>query len=450
MDKLEAAAIWEKILDALRHEVDVESVELWLASVTVIGVENSFFRIQVPNKFFSDHIGSNYQARIEEQLKSLTGSDLALAYDISKDLSSLIPASDPIETARPQSEFSLSDLNPRYTFGSFVVGDSNKFAHGVAEGVAKNPGSQYNPFFIYGGVGLGKTHLMHAIGHAMKKSRGNSRVLYTTSEQFVNEYIDSLRYDKPESFRNKYRSLDCLLIDDIQFLMGKGRSEEEFFYTFNALCDSHKQIVVASDRAPKDMAPFEQRMISRLSWGPVADIKAPDLETRIAILRKKVENERIPIPGDVLFYIASVIKSNIRELEGALIRLVAFSSLTGVPLDVDVAREQLRDSLGAGEPDNVRVETIQREVAEQWSVEMRDMKSSERRREVVFPRQIAIYLATRMTELSTTDIGKAFGGKDHSTVVHSRDKIKKMVETDPFFSQKINKTMERIRSVDSL
>jgi len=283
----------------------------------------------------------------------------------------------------------------------------------------------------------------------MKKVHPNARVLYTTSEEFVNEYINSLRYDKPDAFRNKFRNLDCLLIDDIQFLIGKGRSEEEFFYTFNSLYNSRKQIVVASDRAPKEMAPLEQRLISRLEFGVVSDIKPPDLETRIAILRKKAEAERLSIPDDVTLYIATALKSNIRELEGALIRLTAFSSLTGVPLTVQVSREQLKDTVSMDESVNVRVETIQREVADQWAIDPKDMKSRSRRREVSFPRQIAMYLATQLTEMSTTQIGEAFGGRDHSTVVHARDKIRELIDKDPYFMEKINKTTEHIKTVDN-
>jgi len=449
VDNLEPAIVWKEIIDSLRPELGEEDVDLWLTDVKVLGIENDLFRIQVPNKFFVDHIGSNYQNRIEDRLKSRTGSHLALQYAVRKDIENQLPVADPVRTAKPQSSFDLSDLNPRYTFESFVVGTSNRFAHATAEAVAKKPGQQFNPYFIYGGVGLGKTHLMHAIGHAMKKVHPNARVLYTTSEEFVNEYINSLRYDKPDAFRNIFRNLDCLLIDDIQFLIGKGRSEEEFFYTFNSLYNSRKQIVVASDRAPKEMAPLEQRLISRLEFGVVSDIKPPDLETRIAILRKKAEAERLSIPDDVTLYIATALKSNIRELEGALIRLTAFSSLTGVPLTVQVSREQLKDTVSMDESVNVRVETIQREVADQWAIDPKDMKSRSRRREVSFPRQIAMYLATQLTEMSTTQIGEAFGGRDHSTVVHARDKIRELIDKDPYFMEKINKTTEHIKTVDN-
>lgn len=444
-----AEELWAAAVERLRPEVGEQNIDLWLAPVAPVDFLEKRLRIRVPNKFFSAHIKENYQPRIEAILRELTGSDIAFDYMITKDLKNVLPRADPIEEARPQSEFTLSELNPRYTFETFVVGTSNRFAHATAEAVAKAPGRQFNPFFIYGGVGLGKTHLMHAIGHGMRKHNPRSRALYTTAEEFVNEYIDSLRYDKPAAFRDKYRHLDCLLIDDIQFLIGKGRSEEEFFYTFNALFDSHKQIVIASDRAPKEMAPTEQRLISRLEWGVVSDIKAPDLETRIAILRKKAESEKIFIPDDVILFIATAIKLNIRELEGALIRLSAFSSLTGNPLDVDSAKELMKDSIGTGPEPPVRIETIQTAVGEKYSLQVKDFKGRSRTSEIAFPRQLAMYLACQLTDHSTTEIGRAFGGRDHTTVIYARDKIKKKLAADPFFVELTNKLIEQIRAVEN-
>ncbi|MBI3300141.1 MAG: chromosomal replication initiator protein DnaA [Elusimicrobia bacterium] len=441
--------LWGRVLSALEPEVKKEDFELWLKPVQATTLEDRLLRLRVPNKFFSEHIRERFQRRIEELLRAETGDDLALEFAVTRDLQTAQREPDPIEEVRPQSEFKLSELNPRYTFSTFVVGASNRFAHATAEAVARNPGRQFNPFFIYGGVGLGKTHLMHAIGHSMRKSHAHSRVLYTTSEQFVNEYIESLRYDKPDAFRSKYRNLDCLLIDDIQFLVGKGRSEEEFFYTFNTLFDAHKQIVVASDRAPKEMAASEQRLISRFEWGVVSDIRPPDLETRIAILRKKADSEQIFVPDDVILYLATVIKSNIRELEGALIRLSAFASLTDTPLSVDTAKELLRDTLSIDGPVTVRVDTILKVVAEKYAVDLRDMLSRSRRNEVVFPRQLGMYLASILTPLSTPEIGRSFGGRDHTTVIHARDKIKKMLEKDPFFLETVNKLIERIKTVDN-
>jgi len=443
------AALWERALELLAPEIGPDNLELWLKPTAAQGFDGRLLLLRVPNKFFTEWIKDHYQRRLEEHLKALTGGEVTLDYSVAKDLQAAPREPAPIEEARPQSEFKLSELNPRYTFSTFVVGASNRFAQATAEAVARNPGRQFNPFFIYGGVGLGKTHLMHAIGHSMRKTHGHARVLYTTSEQFVNEYIESLRFDKPDAFRSKFRNLDCLLIDDIQFLVGKGRSEEEFFYTFNSLFDAHKQIVVASDRAPKEMAPSEQRLISRFEWGVVSDIKPPDLETRIAILRKKADSEKIFVPDDVVLYIATAVKSNIRELEGALIRLSAFAMLTDTPLSVDVAKELLRDTLSTDGPAAVRVETILKVVAEKYAVDVRDLLSRSRRNEIVFPRQLGMYLSSSLTPLSTTDIGRAFGGRDHTTVIHARDKIKGMLDKDPFFLETINKLVEKVKAVDN-
>lgn len=449
MNKTKAPELWEEVLNSLRPDIGDNNIELWLKPVEALKLEKQQLIIKVPNKFFSEYIRDHYQGKIEASLKSLTGKNIGIDYDIIKDLSNILPNPDPIEPTRPQSEFPLSELNPKYTFDGFVVGTSNRFAQATAEAVAKKPGRQFNPFFIYGGVGLGKTHLMHAIGHAMRKHNPHSRVFYTTSEQFVNEYIDSLRDNKPNAFRAKYRNLDCLLIDDIQFLIGKGRSEEEFFYTFNALFDHRKQIVIASDRAPREMAPSEQRLISRLEWGVVSDIKAPDLETRIAILRKKAECDEVFIPDDVILYIASVVKANIRALEGSLLRLTAFSAMTGNPVTLDAAKELLKDTIDHQPAAMVRVETIAREVCEKYSITITQLKSRSRTNEIAFPRQLSMYLSCMMTELSTTEIGRVFGGRDHTTVIHAREKIKKMISSDPFFLENVNKLTDRIRSVEN-
>jgi chromosomal replication initiator protein len=443
---LDAKTLWDDAVGGISSEVGNENIELWLKPVEAVAVDGNVLRVKVPNKFFSDHIVSHYQQKLEARIRASSGQDIALAFEVSKDLSELLPkGSDPVPEVRPQSEFKLSELNPRYTFSSFVVGASNRLAHATAEAIAKNPGHQYNPFFIYGGAGLGKTHLLQAIGHALRKRDPYARVLYTTAEQFVNEYIDSLRDQKPDAFRSKYRNLDCLLFDDVQFLLAKGRSEEEFFYTFNALFDSHKQIVISSDRSPKDMIPAEQRLISRFMWGQVVDIKPPDLETRIAILRKKADTEQIFVPDDVLLYVASAIKSNIRELDGALVRLRAFAALTGSPLTVDSAKDLLKDTIDPDAGSPVHVDDIMRAVADKYSIDVKEMKSRSRVQEIAFPRQLAMYLACSLTELSTTEIGRHFGGRDHTTVIHGRDKIKAMVEKDPFFLETVNRLVESIK-----
>jgi chromosomal replication initiator protein len=438
--------LWRVAVERLTPEIGKDNVDLWLTDVEPLKLENGVLTIRVPNKFFTDQIGNVYQPRIQSILKGLSGQEIALDYVVERDLKGVLLPADPIEVVRSQSQFDVSELNPRWTFESFVVGTFNRLAHATAEAVAKSPGRQYNPFFLYGGVGLGKTHLMHAIGHLTRQLNPNSRVLYTTSEQFVNEYIESIRNDKPDAFRAKYRNLDCLLIDDIQFLIGRDRSEEEFFYTFNTLFESRKQIVISSDRAPKEMAPSEQRLISRFMWGQVVDIKTPDLETRIAILRKKAASERIYVQDEVILFLASAIKSNIRELEGALIRVSAFPALTGKPLTLEAAKELIRDSIGSDAALAIRIDMIQREVAEKYSLDIKALKSRSRRSDVAFPRQLAMYLACTLTELSTPEIGRSFGGRDHTTVIHARDKIKKMLESDPFIVEMVNKIVEKIKS----
>lgn len=449
MNNQRPGELWKEAVERLRPEIGDDNVDLWLKPVEPLLLQDNLLRLKVPNKFFVEWIQDHYQRKLENHLKTLSGGDVSLDYSVSKDVRPLLRASDPLAAPLPQSEFGFNELNPRYTFSTFVVGASNRFAHAAAEAVCKNPGKQFNPLFIYGGVGLGKTHLMHAIGHSFRKEHSRARVLYTTSEQFVNEYIDSLRYDKPDAFRGKYRNLDCLLIDDIQFLIAKGRSEEEFFYTFNSLFDSRKQIVISSDRAPKEMAPAEQRLISRLEWGVVADIKPPDLETRIAILRKKAEAEQLFVPDDVVLFIATYIKTNIRELEGSLITLSTYAALTGSQLSVDLAKELLKDSISAEAGPPIRVETVQRVVSQKYSLDVRDLKSRSRTNEVAFPRQLAMYLSYDMTGMSLPEIGKAFGGRDHTTVLHARNKIKGMLEKDPFFVELVNKLSEQIRSVES-
>ncbi|MBI4371242.1 MAG: chromosomal replication initiator protein DnaA [Elusimicrobia bacterium] len=449
MKTLDAAELWGQAVERLRAEIGEENTGLWLKPVDVVSWEGGVLLLRVPNKFFSDGIKERYQKRLLSLLREIGGADIGLDFKVERDLARVLPPSDPVPEASPQSDFALTELNPRYTFQSFVIGESNRLACATAESIAKSPGTQYNPYVIYGGVGLGKTHLMHAIGNAMRRQHPKARVLYTTSEQFVNEYIAAVQNNALDAFRAKYRFLDCLLIDDIQFLIAKERSEQEFFHTFNSLFDSRKQIIVSSDRSPKDMSPLEQRLISRLEWGFVADIKPPDLETRIAILRKKAELERFSVPEDVVLFIASSVKTNVRSLEGSLIRLKAFQSMTGAGLSVENAREILKDALSADDAAPVRVETIQRVVALKYSVDVKDLKGHQRTASIALPRQVAMYLCCVMTDQSSTDIGRAFGGKDHSTVLHARKKIEKKVEEDPFFLELINKLQADIKSADS-
>ena len=448
MKTLDAAELWSAAVERLRAEIGAENAELWLKPVSAYSFDNGVLTLRVPNKFFSDGIKERYQKRLAAVLRELAGVEVGLDFRVERDLTRVLPPSDPVPEASAQHDFPLSELNPRYTFETFVIGESNRLARATAESIAKDPGTQYNPYVIYGGVGLGKTHIMHAIGNALRRQHPKARVLYTTSERFVNEYIAAVQNNQLEAYRAKFRSLDCLLIDDIQFLIGKERSEQEFFHTFNALFDSRKQIIVSSDRSPKEMSPLEQRLISRLEWGFVADIKPPDLETRIAILRKKAETEGFTAPDDVILFIASSIKTNVRALEGCLIRLKAFQAMTGAPLSVDDAREILKDSITLDEGAPVRVETIQRVVALKYSVDVKDLKGQSRMASIALPRQVAMYLSCVMAEMSTTDVGRAFGNKDHSTVVHARKKIEKKLEEDPFFLELINKLKADIKAAE--
>ena len=449
VNNLTAQELWTRAIAGLSGEIGEDNAELWLRPVEALRLEGQILLLRVPNKYFADGIKKNYQKRLSALLKDIAGLELGLDYEVAKDLKNILPSSDPISEPGPQSDFPLSELNPRYTFGSFVVGDSNRFAAATAEAVAKTPGTQYNPYFIYGGVGLGKTHLMHAICNEMRRLHPRGRVLYTTSERFVNEFINSIHQNKPDEFRAKFRNLDCLLIDDIQFLIAKDRSEQEFFHTFNALFDAKKQVVISSDRSPKEMSPTEQRLISRFEWGVVADIKPPDLETRIAILRKKADIEGFYVPDDVILFVASNVKSNIRALEGSLIRLKAFAAMTGSALTVDDAKERLKDSLSNEASSPVRVETIQRIVAYKYSVDARDLKGHQRTASVALPRQVAMYLACAMTDMSLKEIGRAFGGKDHTTVLHARKKIEKLVGEDLVFMGEVNKLQSDIKAVEN-
>ncbi len=445
--------LWEDVLSILRPQMNDESFDLWFRPVKALSLEEGRLVLQVPNAFFADWLRDHYQSRIEILLKERSGNAVAVSFTVLKPVEELLKPSAPhaAPTYVPQAPAVPAIetyLNPRYTFDTFVVGHSNRFAQAASQAISKDPGKAYNPLFLYGGVGLGKTHLMHAIGHHILQTNPRARVLYTSSEKFINEFIDSLRFERMNQFRQKYRSLDCLLIDDIQFLVNKESSQEEFFYTFNTLYDSRKQIVITSDRPPKEIPTLQERLITRFEWGVVADIQAPELETRIAILRDKADAENLFVPDDVLLFLASHIRSNIRELEGSLTRVVAHASLTGVPLTVDSATTVLRDVMAreqAAAP--VSIEKIQEVVARHYHLEMHDMKSKRRTDAIAFPRQIAMYLARTLTDMSTTQIGDHFGGKDHTTVMHATQKIKSRLEQDPFFTALVNKIIQEIRSV---
>jgi chromosomal replication initiator protein len=446
-------SLWDDVLSVLKPQMNDESFDLWFRPIKALSLESNRLVLQVPNAFFADWLRDHYQNRIESLLRERSGESIALSFSVLRPVDDLLKTQKPLPPAAPLPAPAAPPvgqetyLNSRYTFETFVVGSSNRFAQAASQAVAKDPAKSYNPLFLYGGVGLGKTHLMHAIGHHILKSNPRARILYTTSEKFINEFIDSLRFEKMNQFRQKYRGLDCLLIDDIQFLVNKESSQEEFFYTFNTLYDSRKQIVITSDRPPKEIPTLQERLVTRFEWGVVADIQAPDLETRIAILREKAAAENLFVPDDVLLFLASHVRKNIRELEGSLIRVVAHASLTGVPLTVDSAKDVLRDILAREEAvAPVSVEKIQEVVARHFHLDTHDMKSKRRTDAIAFPRQIAMYLARTLTDMSTTQIGDTFGGKDHTTVMHASTKVKTRLESDPFFAALINKITQDIRS----
>ncbi len=445
--------LWECVLADLKPELKDETFDLWLKPLKASRFDGGVFVLRVPNRFFSDWIKAHYQTRIEQVLSHTADAPVRLAFDIQADDTVMAPAPvyRPMPDARPAapSKHSLFTedfrLESKYAFNNFIVGPSNRFAEAAAEAVARDPGRTYNPLFIYGGVGLGKTHLLHSIARQVTANNPQARVAYVPSERFINEFIDAIRFERMKEFRAKYRSLDCLLIDDIQFLMGKDSSQEEFFYTFNSLYDTRKQIVICSDRPPKETL-VGDRLVSRFEWGVIADIQPPDLETRIAILRKKTDETGLQCPEDVVLFVATHIKTNIRELEGSITRIIAYASLTGSPLTVDTARKVLKDILSAPEhATQITTDQVQKVVARHFNLDLRDMKSKRRTDAIAFPRQVAMYLARTLTELSTIEIGVAFGGKDHTTVMHACNKIKNKLSGDPYFVALVNKITQDVR-----
>jgi chromosomal replication initiator protein len=426
---LQAQANIEKVLTP-------QTYKTWIEPILYSEAKNDLIILEVPNKFIKEWLKDNYLAMIRESITAITDRPFQVEIKINpkhiKERTEAVeekPAPEKKNKEKTRSEEFKSNLNPKYTFENFVCGSSNQFAHAASQAVASNPASSYNPLFIYGGVGLGKTHLLVAIGNEIAQKNKNARVCYYTSEKFMNELINSLRYQKMDQFKAKFRSMDVLLIDDIQFIAGKDRTQEEFFHTFNALYESHKQIVITSDKFPKDIPGLEERLRSRFEWGLIADIQAPDIETKIAILKKKAELDRIDLPDEVALFLASSSTTNIRELEGMLIRLGAFSSLTGSEITLTMARDVLKDII-VDKTRDVTIEMIQKCVAEHFRIKLSELKSDKRLKTIVIPRQIAIYLSRELTKSSFPEIGEKFGGKDHSTIIHSVKKIEKLLSQD--------------------
>ena len=460
---------WARILDALEKKVNRHSYDTWLKPTRYSHASNGILFVRIPTPEFR-HVGDKYADLIQEALDNLGLGYEDVKFVTAEDDPSNTPirhngglsahspsgsSGGPNAAAGPQSPPGLhpaqgrfdwdsaAQLNPRYTFDAFVIGSGNQFAHAACQAVAERPSKAYNPLFLYGGVGMGKTHLMQAIGHEIKRRTPQAAICYVSSEEFTNEMINSLRYDKMISFRDKFRTVDVLLVDDIQFLAQKERTQEEFFHTFNALHESMKQIVIASDRPPKELAEFEDRLRSRFEWGLIADIQPPDLETKVAILQKKAEQERVTLPTDVALFIASNIRSNVRELEGALIRLVAHSSLIGAEITLPYTQQVLKNFIDS-QARKVTIESIQKAVAEQFGLRLVEIKAKNNSRSIVYPRQIAMYLAKHLTEASLPEIGRQFGGKHHTTVLHSVDKIEGVRKNDKDLNRLLNKLTEQL------
>ena len=420
------------------------SYETWLKPTRPWKVEEGNLYIEVPNEFARDLLESRYAPSILSALRKYLPEDLQLKFVILKNNTNETPANSTLPTGLATEE-NLPNLNPKYTFESFVVGDSNRFAHAASLAVAEAPARAYNPLFIYGGVGLGKTHLMQAIGHFVIENNPYYKVVYVSSEKFTNELINAIQKNKTASFRAKYRTVDLLLVDDIQFLAGKESTQEEFFHTFNALHEASKQIVISSDRPPKEIPTLEDRLRSRFEWGLITDIQAPDLETRIAIVQKKAAAEGWQLPNDVVAYIANLINSNIRELEGALIRVIAYSSLTKREITIELAEEVLRDIISTQQATRITIPLIQQAVAEYFNLTVEDLKSKRRTQNIALPRQIAMYLARELTDSSLPKIGEEFGGRDHTTVMHGCERVKEYMGTDPSVNQAIKDLTQQLK-----
>ncbi len=413
---------WNKIRNILARELSDQSYKTWIDPVRCVGLDETAMTLGVPDNYYGQWLKSHYENLIASAAEEILGSKKQIHYQVLEAPKPITPVLD--ETAKHKLVATLreNDLNNNYNFDNFVVGPGNRFAHAAALAVCEAPARHYNPLFIYGPVGLGKTHLMQSIAHEIKKKHSAFRVLYISSEKFTNQLITAIQNRSTYQFRNKYRTVDLLLIDDIHFIAEKEATQEEFFHTFNTLYDAHKQIVVSSDRPPKDIPGLEERLVSRFSWGLVTDIQPPDFETRVAILKKKMEKETVVVPDDVSYFIASKIRSNIRELEGALIRVVAYCTLTGQPLDLKLAQDILKDSLKE-EEQKIGIEQIQRKVADFFHLKVSDLRAKRRNRSVAKPRQIAMYLIRQLTAHSLPEIGEYFGGRDHTTVLHAFNKI---------------------------
>ena len=424
-------ALWARLLSALEGRIPSAALDTWVRPGRLLAVEGDHVEIATANKFSRNWLVEHYLDALQAAARECLGG--------TPRVSVVVDATPPVREAPstdPRPGLAVG-LNPRYTFETFVVGSSNQFAQAACQAVAELPSRAYNPLFIYGGVGLGKTHLLHAVGHRVCRRFPELTIAYLSSERFTNDLINAIRYDRTAEFRGKYRTIDLLLIDDIQFISGKERTQEEFFHTFNDLYESRKQIVVSSDSTPKEIPDIEERLRSRFEWGLIADIQPPDFETRVAILKKKAEVERVRLPDEIAYLIGSRMKSNIRELEGSLTRMIAFCALTGRDMSVDLANEVLTDLWGEEEK-IITIEQIQRKVSDFFGLKLSDLKARTRTKAVAFPRQVAMYLCRQLTHASLAEVGRAFGGKDHTTVLHAVEKIQGLLQEDPKFRKTID------------
>jgi chromosomal replication initiator protein len=468
---MSATTIWDQVLTLIEGKVGTHSFSTWFKPTTLKADEGRVLVVAVPSALYVEWLPRHYSVVLTEALGEVGRPQVQLVFEVASAAAALpvppppaqtlaaavaaaplqastpspnLPGMASLEAPAPNSPVIPGGLNPRYTFDTFIVGPSNQFAHAACRAVAEAPSRSYNPLFIYGGVGLGKTHLMHAIGQYVVQHNPSLTLTYISSERFMNEMINAVRFDRVLEFRSRYRSVDVLLVDDIQFVSGKEGTQTEFFHTFNALHDAQKQIVISSDRPPHEIPALEERLRSRFEWGLIADIQPPDLETKTAILKKKAENEAVPLPDNVAMYIASRIKSNIRELEGSLIRLLAYASLTGRALTIELAQDVLRNVLDHDER-AVTIEQIQRFVADYYQLKLVDLKSRNNAKSIAMPRQVAMYLAKMLTHASLPEIGRSFGGKHHSTVIHSIKKVEEMRRTNTEFNGLVTNFLESFK-----
>ena len=443
------SSIWDQILARVETKVNRHSFSTWFKPTAFVEDGGRSITVRVPNTLFKDWLTKHYSVVLSEAMAEVRRSESSLVF-VAEPAAAAPPPEVPVPTAadvddRAVSEQTPAGLNPRYTFDTFIVGPSNQFAHAACRAVAEAPSRSYNPLFIYGGVGLGKTHLMHAVGQFVLQHDRNLKLTYISSERFMNEMINAVRYDRILDFRERYRSVDVLLVDDIQFVSGKEGTQTEFFHTFNALYDAQKQIVLSSDRPPHEIPALEERLRSRFEWGLIADIQSPDLETKMAILKRKAEAEAVPLPDNVAMYIAGRIKSNIRELEGSLIRLIAYASLTGREISLELTQEVLKNVIDQQDDKAVTIDTIQKFVSDYYQLKVTELKSKNNSKSVALPRQIAMYLCKTLTHASLPEIGRSFGGKHHSTVIHSINKVEAMRKKDADFNSLIANFLESFK-----